>query len=71
MKGLHQSNTSYLFRPTDRPPCNRYSTICCYITETFDKIINFLKYNFSKEQNVLPEDDLRIETCRSILSVIM
>ena len=28
-------------------------------------------YNFSKEQYVLPEDDLRIETCRSILSVLM
>jgi len=46
-------------------------TICCRITETFDKITNFLTYNFSKEQNVLPEDDLRIETCRSILSVLM
>jgi hypothetical protein len=46
-------------------------TICCRITETFNKIINFLTYNFSKEQNVLPEDDLRIETCRGILSVLM
>jgi hypothetical protein len=27
--------------------------------------------NFSKEQYVLPEDGLRIETCRSILSVLM
>jgi len=40
----------------DRPPCNRYRTICCRITETFNKIINLLTYNFSKEQNVLPED---------------
>jgi len=46
-------------------------TICCRITEIFNKITNFLTYNFSKEQNVLPEDDLRIETCRSILSVLM
>jgi len=46
-------------------------TICCRITETFDKIINFLTYNFSKELDVLPEDDLRIETCRGILSVLM
>jgi len=41
-------------------------TTCCRIAGTFNKIINFLTYNFSKEQNVLPEDDLRIETCRSI-----
>jgi hypothetical protein len=46
-------------------------TICCSITETFNKIINFLTYNFSKEQNVLPEDGLRIETCRSILSILV
>jgi len=46
-------------------------TICCRITETFNKIINFLTHNFSKEQNVLPEDDLRIETRRVILSVLM
>jgi len=26
-----------------------------------------LTCNFNKEQHVLPEDDLRIETCRSIL----
>jgi hypothetical protein len=28
-------------------------------------------YNFSKEQYRLPEDDPRIETCRSILSVLV
>ena len=27
--------------------------------------------NFSKEQYVFPEDGLRIETCRSILSVLI
>ena len=45
-------------------------TMCCRITETFNKIIKLI-YNFSKEQNVLPEDDLRIETCRGILSVLI
>jgi len=30
-----------------------------------------LIYNFSKEQYVLPEDDRRIETCRSVVSVLM
>ena len=34
-------------------------------------MINFLTNNFSKEQNVLPEDDLKIETCRSSLSVLV
>ena len=31
----------------------------------------FLNYNFSKEQYVLPEDDRMIETCRSVLNVLM
>jgi len=63
-------------RPTDRPTSLQQiqhihiQTICCHITEMFKKIINFLTYNFSKEQNILPEDDLRIETCRSILKCI-
>jgi len=30
-----------------------------------------LNYNFSKEQCMLPEDDRMIETCRSVLSVLM
>jgi len=31
----------------------------------------FLKYNFSNEQCMLPEDDRVIETCRSVLSILM
>ena len=31
----------------------------------------FLNCNFSKEQSMLPEDDRMIETCRSVLSVLM
>ena len=31
----------------------------------------FLNYNFRKEQCMLPEDDRVIETCRSVLSVLM
>jgi len=30
-----------------------------------------LNWNFSKEQSMLPEDDHMIETCRSVLSVLM
>ena len=33
--------------------------------------LSFLNYNFSKEQCMLPEDDRMIETCRSVLSVLM
>jgi len=44
--------------------------ICCHITNKVD-IFTILTCNFSKEQYVLPEDDLRIETCRVILSVLM
>ena len=31
----------------------------------------FLNYNFSKEQCMLPEDERMIETCTSVLSVLM
>jgi hypothetical protein len=63
----------------DLLPCNgqiqhiHIHTICCRITDKYNKVINTLTYNFSKEQctRMLPEDDLRIETCRSILSVLM
>jgi len=30
-----------------------------------------LNCKFSKEQSMLPEDDRMIETCRSVLSVLM
>ena len=33
--------------------------------------LNVLKYNFSKEQCMLPEDDRVIETCGSVLNVLM
>ena len=45
--------------------------ICYHITDKVNDIFTILTCNFSKEQYVLPEDDLRIETCRSILSVLM
>jgi len=43
----------------------------CSFTETYNKVINILTYNFSKEQFMLPEDDIRIETCRSVSSVLV
>jgi len=46
-------------------------TICCHITDKYNKEINILTYTFSKEQCTLPEDYLRIETCRSILNVLV
>ena len=45
--------------------------ICCHITDKHNDIFTILTCNFSKEQYVLPEDDLRIETCSSILRVLM
>ena len=33
--------------------------------------VNTVYYNFSKEKSKLPEDDLMIETCRSVLSVLV
>jgi len=46
-------------------------TICCCITGTYNKVFIILTNNFSKEHYVLPEDDLRIETCRSLLNVLV
>jgi len=46
-------------------------TICCCITGTYNNVFIVLTYNFSKEQYVLSEDDLRIETCRSLLNVLV
>jgi hypothetical protein len=43
----------------------------CRITDKHNKVINILTYNFNKEKCALPEDDLRIETCSNILSVLV
>jgi len=47
-------------------------TICCHIDHN-NEIFIILTRDFNKEQYVLPEDDMRyaIETCRSILSVLV
>jgi hypothetical protein len=37
----------------------------------YNKVFIVLTYNFSKEQYVPPEDDLMIETCRSLLNVLV
>jgi len=36
-----------------------------------NKSLCVLNCNFNKEQNKLPEDDRMIETCRSVLSILM
>jgi hypothetical protein len=59
-----------MFRSLDRLQGAR-TVPCCYNTDTYNDIFTILTCNFRKEQYVLPEDDLRIETCRSILSVLM
>ena len=46
-------------------------TICCNITNKINDVFTILTCDFSKKQYVLPEDCLRIETCRGILSVLM
>jgi len=33
--------------------------------------LNVLNYNFSKEKYMVPEDGRMIETCKSVLSVLM
>jgi len=48
-----------------------HTPICCCITGTYNNVFIVLKYNFSKEQYVLPEDDPSIETCRNVLNILM
>jgi hypothetical protein len=57
------------------PPCTRNNaytnTQCCHITDKYNGVFTILTRNFSKQQSVLLEDDLRIEIYRGILSVLM
>ena len=39
--------------------------------KTLSKPLSVLNCNFSKEQSMLPEDDRMIETCSTVLSVLM
>ena len=57
---LKHLKRSYMFRSYDHP--SQRNDVNYWV---------FLNYNFSKEQCMLPEDDLKIETCRSVLSVLM
>jgi len=45
--------------------------ICCHSTKlTYrSKSLSVFKLNFSKDQCMLPEDDLILETCKNVLSV--
>ena len=56
---------------TGKQSTHKY-TICCHIAHN-NEIFIILICDFSKEQYVLLEDDMRyaIETCRSILSVLV
>ena len=69
MYSLQGSRSTSL--PTSLQEIKHIHKICCLITDIYNKVINILAYNFSKEQCTLSEDDLRIETCRSILSVLV
>jgi hypothetical protein len=43
---------------------------CCHITNIYNENnYHLLTHNFSKEKCTLPEDDLRIETCRGFLNI--
>ena len=42
------------------------------VRESYDcNSLNVINYNFSTEQYMLPEDDRVVETCRSVLNVVM
>ena len=45
----------------DIPPTNKYM-ICCSITYNNNEIFTILKRDISKEQYMLPEDDMRYAT---------
>jgi len=47
----------------------RFTEAVCVLVVPYS--VRVLNCNFSKEQSTLPEDDRMIETCRSVLSVLM
>ena len=57
-----------MFRSYDHPQGTYF--VPCYIY-SLKHSLTVLNRNFSKEQSMLPEDDRMIETCRSVLSVLM
>jgi len=58
--------------PCTGKQCTHKYMICCNITHNNGRIIILIR-DFSKEQYVLPEDDMRcaIETCRSSENVLV
>jgi len=50
-----------------------YMSTCCHSTKLIQRSESrsVLNRNFSKEQSMLPEDDRMIETCRSVVMVLM
>jgi len=67
--GMWTGQSTYL--PALETTHTQYMT-CCHIVHN-NEIFIILIRDFSKEQEVLPEDDMRcaIETCRSSLSVLV
>jgi len=51
--------------------CESYAVQLNSVRLTQSKSLSVLNSNFSKEQSMLAEDDRMIETCRSVLSVLM
>jgi len=49
--------------------CGSMSCVMCESDAV--QSLSVLNCTFSKEQSTLPEDDRMIETCRSVLSVLM
>jgi len=61
---LKHLKRSYMFRSYDHPHG-------VYFVYSLKYSLIVLNCNFSKEQSMLPEDDRMIETCKSVLSVLM
>ena len=65
-----------MFRSYDHPqgahfvPCLSYSNHSTKLMQR-SKSLSVLNCNFSKKQSMFPEDDRMIETCMSVLRVLM
>jgi len=71
---LKHLKRSYMFRSYDHPQGAPLRWVGAATAPTQRNDVNhwgFLNYNFSEEQCMVPEDDRMIETCRSVLSVLM
>ena len=66
----HNHNQAHSEQRMTHTQETRHAATAPKLTERSNSL-NILNYNFSKEHCMLPDDDRVIETCRSVLNVLI